>query len=327
MIEPSTYVAPWWLPGGHAQTLYAYFMPRPDVPYRRERVPTPDEDFIDFDWLDAAPGAATLVLFHGLEGASRSHYALACARAAQAKGWNFVVPHFRGCSGEPNRTLRAYHSGDVETIEWMLDHVAQMRPSAPLYAVGISLGGNALTKFCGTRLRDTVPTAQRITARLRAAASVCAPLDLGMSGERIAAGFNRLYTRHFLRSMKRNLQRKAAQFPNAFDHARAQRARTLAEFDDAYTAPVHGYTSAADYYHRASCRPDIRHITLPFLLINALNDPFVPDYLALKAHELSPSVTAEFPATGGHLGFVSGPFPGHLNWLPNRLISFFEKYV
>jgi uncharacterized protein len=326
MIVPSTYQAPWWLPGGNAQTLYAYFLPRRAVQYRRERVDTPDGDFIDFDWLDASLTAPTLVMFHGLEGSSRSHYALACAHVTRAHGWNFVIPHFRGCSGEPNRTVRAYHSGDVESVEWMLAHVTRTQTQSSICAVGISLGGNALTKFCGTKLGENVPTAQ-IARPLKAAASICAPLDLGMSGERIAQGFNRVYTRNFLRTMKVNAQRRAQQFPDAFDNTRAQAAHTIAEFDDAYTAPVHGYASVADYYHRASCRPNIATIPIPFLLINALNDPFVPDYLALKAHELSPSVTAEFPENGGHLGFVSGAFPGHLNWLPERLLTFFKPHV
>ncbi len=312
------YRAPAWLPGGNAQTIYAYLLPRKRLPYRRARHDTPDADFIDFDWLDGDPAKPIFVLFHGLEGSSGSHYALACGHAARALGWSFVVPHFRGCSGERNRTVRAYHSGDAETVEWMLSQIRAQAPDRTIFAAGISLGGNALTKFCGT-------AAERAPALIQAAASVCAPLDLGMSGERIAQGFNKIYTYNFLATMRKFAAHKAAQFPGAFDFARTRAARTLAEFDDAYTAPVHGYGSAADYYHRASCRPDIAGIRLPFLLINAANDPFVPDYLHPKPHEVGPSVVCEYPTTGGHVGFVSGSFPGHLNWLPQRLIGFFNE--
>ncbi len=323
-MSASSYRAPAWLPGGHAQTIYAYYLRRNPVAYRRERVATPDGDFVDFDWYEGeAPSANTkpvFVLFHGLEGSSRSHYALACAHAAHARGWTFVVPHFRGCSGEPNTTVRSYHSGDVGSVEFMLKTVANRAQNRPLCAAGISLGGNALAKFCGTAYLEN-PAAQ---FGLAAAACVCAPLDLGISGERIIKGFNMVYTNNFLRTMKRNAKIKATKFPGTFDISRAMQAKSIAQFDDAYTAPVHGYTSVTDYYQRASCRANLRDITLPFLLIHTLNDPFVPDYLAPKAHEVSPTVTLDLPATGGHVGFVSGAFPGNLNWLPDRLIHFFE---
>ncbi len=315
----SSFSAPAWLPGGNAQTIYAFLLRRTPVAFRRERIATPDGDFIDFDWLDGDAAKPTLVLFHGLEGSSHSHYALACAHVARARGWTLVVPHFRGCSGEINATVRAYHSGDAESIEWMLAQIHSKSPlNAQICAAGISLGGNALTKFCGTHL----PAAQNL---LQAAASVCAPLDLGISAERIAQGFNKIYSAHFLKTMKHDAAIKAKRFPGKFDALRAARAVTLAEFDDAYTAQVHGYSSGAHYYRNASSRYDIVNIELPFLLIQAANDPFVPDYLMPKAHEVSRFVTRDFPATGGHLGFVSGAFPGHLNWLPQRLFNFFTE--
>jgi uncharacterized protein len=322
-VTGTAYQAPAWLPGGHAQTIYAYCLPRAPVTFKRERVATPDGDFVDFDWLEGDSEKPIFVLFHGLEGSSRSHYALACAREAATRGWGFVVPHFRGCSGEPNATVRSYHSGDVGSIEFMLKTVAIKAKNRPICAAGISLGGNALTKFCGTTLLEN-PAAH---ARLRCAASVCAPLDLGISGERIAKGFNMLYTHNFLRTMKHNAKFKATKFPGTFDVERAQSAKTMADFDDAYTAPVHGFSSVTDYYRRASCRPDLLHIQLPYLLIHALNDPFVPDYLAPKSHEVGARVTVELPTTGGHVGFVSGAFPGNLNWLPNRLMNFFEEHL
>jgi uncharacterized protein len=326
-VTGSTYQAPAWLPGGHAQTIYAYYLPRAPIVFKRERVATPDGDFVDFDWLEGEHASAStqpvFVLFHGLEGSSRSHYAIACAREAKARGWAFVVPHFRGCSGEPNATVRSYHSGDVGSIEFMLETVANKTGNRPICAAGISLGGNALTKFCGTTLLEN-PAAH---VRLMCAASVCAPLDLGISGERIAKGFNMVYANNFLRTMKRNAKIKSAKFPGTFDVLRAQTAKTMADFDDAYTAPVHGFSSVTDYYQRASSRQNLIDIALPFLLIHALNDPFVPDYLAPKSSEVSPSVTLDLPASGGHVGFVSGAFPGNLNWLPNRLMNFFEEHL
>jgi len=315
-LSPAEYRAPPWLAGAHAQTIWPRFHPGPLPVYRRERWDTPDGDFIDLDWIDGPPGAPLLVLFHGLEGSSRSHYARAIMRAVRAQGWLGVVPHFRGCSGEPNRLPRAYHSGDADEIDWVLRRLHALHPQRPLYAAGISLGGNALAKWAGERGEG----AGRV---VRAIAAICAPLDLAVAGRALERGFNRVYTEYFLRTLRPGALAKLARFPGIADRERILRARSLYEFDDAVTAPLHGFRSADDYWQRASSKPHLHGIRVPALLLNAQNDPFLPGHALPGANEVSTHVLREYPSQGGHVGFVSGRLPGHLDWLPARLIAFF----
>lgn len=322
------YRAPSWLPGGHAQTLYPLLI-KPAAPaYRRERWDTPDGDFIDLDWIDVAapaertPASPLLALFHGLEGSSRSHYAISVMRALAQRGWIGVVPHFRGCSGELNRRPRAYHSGDSPEIDWILRRLRQRFPDRPLYAVGVSLGGNALLKWLGE---------QEFHARavIAAAAAICPPVDLAACGHGLAQGFNRIYTRHFLHTLKRSARARLARFPGLFDARRMERARNLYEFDDVVTGPLHGFAGADEYWRLASSKPWLRHVRLPTLLVSPANDPFLPvDALPVPARgELSAAVRFEVPPQGGHVGFVGGELPGNLDWLPQRLLSFFSQEI
>jgi predicted alpha/beta-fold hydrolase len=315
----STYTAPRWLPGAHAQTIVAAkCMPRPSVEYRRERWDSPDDDFIDLDFALPEPDAATapvLVMFHGLEGCSRSHYALAVMRAAADRGWRGVVAHFRGCSGEPNRLPRAYHSGDSDEADWVLHKIAARFAEAPLYAVGVSLGGNVLAKWLGERGED----AQFVTA----AASIGAPLDLAAGGNALAHGFNRIYTHMFLATMKTKALDKVRSFPGV---ARAEVIRacsSLYDFDNEYTAPVHGFRNTEDYWTRASGKPHLQGVAVPHLVLNALNDPFIPAASLPSEREVSRYVHLEQPECGGHIGFPSGSLPGTLSFLPDRLFTFF----
>jgi predicted alpha/beta-fold hydrolase len=303
--------APRWLPGGHAQTIWSALGSRrvvgPPLAWRRERWDTPDGDFIDVDFLEPAAhsGAPLLVLFHGLEGSSASHYAQAFGAASRRRGWGFAVPHFRGCSGEPNRAPRAYHSGDYAEVGWILARLRERR-SAPLLAVGVSLGGNALLRWAEEAGDAAAPVAARIAA-------ICAPVDLAASGRAIGRGFNRLvYTRMFLRSMKPNALAKLARHPGLFDRRRLLAARTLREFDDVFTAPLHGFADAEDYWARASAKPHLHRIRIPALLLNPRNDPFIPAESLPRAGEVGPFVTLWQPAHGGHVGFASGRWPGHM---------------
>jgi predicted alpha/beta-fold hydrolase len=281
---------------------------------------TPDGDFIDVDFMDAAAGsngnAPLLVLFHGLEGGSRSHYAIAMARAARAHGWRFALPHFRGCAGEINRLPRAYHSGDSAEIGWVMARMRREHASggAALYAVGISLGGNALLKWLGEAGREAL-------AQVDAAAAISAPLDLMISGDALGRGFNRVYTRMFLSTLKKKGAAKIAMHPGSFDARAMHRARTLRDFDNAVTAPLHGFRDTDDYWTRASARPLLAGIAVPTLIINALDDPFVPPAALPDRAVLPACVTAEYPPRGGHVGFVSGPFPGAIDWLPRRVVA------
>lgn len=310
------YIAPRWLPGGHAQTIWPLLRKGPLPDFRRERWDTPDGDFIDLDWLSHQPGAPLVVLFHGLEGSSHSPYARSLMRLLAQMGWNGVVPHFRGCSGEPNRLPRAYHSGDADEIGWILERLAALHPQLPRYAAGVSLGGNALLLWLGTQGHNACRT-------VNAAAAICPPVDLTAAGHTLGQGFNRLYTRHFLATLKHNAAAKLHQHPGLFKLEAMLRATNLYEFDNLVTAPLHGFRNTDDYWRRASSKPQLKGICLPTLMINPLNDPFLPTS-ALPTHEdVSSFVTLEQPADGGHVGFVSGGWPGHLDWLPRRLVHFF----
>jgi predicted alpha/beta-fold hydrolase len=220
--------------------------PRP-LKLRRERWDTPDGDFIDADFLDGPPDAPLLVLFHGLEGSARSHYAVATALACKDIGWRFVMPHFRGCSGELNRRPRAYHSGDAEEVDWILKRLLAANDGRKLHAAGVSLGGNTLLKWAGEQ-------GSAAGAVVTGVAAICTPLDLTACGHHLARGFNRVYTRHFLNTMKLASAARLRLFPGLFDEERMQRAINLYEFDDAVTAPMHGFASAADYWRKVFCQ-------------------------------------------------------------------------
>lgn len=319
---PGVYRAPPWLPGGHAQTIYPVLFRRAIRAFRRERWETPDGDFIDLDW-NAAGGFAEngqsplVVLFHGLEGSSRSHYAQALMQTLDEVGWAGVVAHFRGCSGEPNRLPRAYHSGDSDEADWVLRRLKQLHPQRPLYAAGVSLGGNVLLKWLGERGDDAAKMVD-------GAAAVSAPLDLTVCGHHLSRGFNRIYSLHFLLSLKAASAAKLERFPGLFDRQRLRAATTLYDFDDVVTGPLHGFAGADDYWRRASSKPWLGGIRVPTLILNALNDPFLPREALPLRHQVAPSVTCDFPDQGGHVGFMTGPFPGHTEWLPQRLLSFFR---
>lgn len=317
------YRPPRWLPGGHLQTIYPSLVLGKKSPprYRRERWETPDGDFIDLDHVRAGDADAPRVaLFHGLEGGSGSHYAAALMHAIEQRRWHGVVVHFRGCSGEPNRLPRAYHSGDADEIGWILQRMREHDPGRPLFVAGVSLGGNALLKWLGRE-------GEAASRAINAAAAISAPVALAVAGDRLGSGFNRLYGWHFLLTLKKKSLAKLAAFPGLFDAAAVRSAGTLRAFDDVVTAPLHGFRDADDYWARAASRGDLAGIGVPTLIVHALNDPFLPGAYLPQAGEVSASVTLDYPAAGGHVGFVSGPFPGNLDWLPGRLIDFFSATI
>ena len=326
------YVAPWWLPGGNLQTIWPAlystraFGPRPE--FRRERWITPDLDFVDVDFADPAalvadpvdqPSARPLlVLFHGLEGSSASHYAEAFADFARAHGMAYAVPHFRGCSGEINLAPRAYHSGDFEEVGWVLARLHAWH-QGPMVAVGVSLGGNALLRWA----EEAGKEAGRL---VRAVAAVSAPIDLAAGGHAIGRGFNRqVYTRMFLRSMKPKALEKLDQFPGLFDREALLAARDLYAFDNIFTAPLHGFKNTDDYWGRASAKWRLADIRIPALVVNATNDPFVPAWSLPQQSEVGAHVTLWQPAHGGHVGFPHGPLPGHVRAMPDAVGAWLAK--
>lgn len=350
------YVAPYWLPGGNLQTIWSALYARRVVgelpQYRRERWTAPDADFIDVDhcaptldtacttlppegtglawgrpaWRpDLLPSAVTgactlLVLFHGLEGSSASHYAHAFADFARTHQMAYAVPHFRGCSGELNLGPRAYHSGDHAEIGWVLQRFRKQH-SGPIVAVGVSLGGNALLRWA----QEMGTAAAQVVS---AVAAVSSPIDLAAGGHAIGKGFNRLvYTRMFLNTMKPKALYKLAQHPGLFDRNAMVRAKDLYDFDNIFTAPVHGFKNTEDYWLRASAKPHLRSIKIPALVVNARNDPFVPVSSLPTQTEVGSYVTLWQPAHGGHVGFPQGRPPTHVRAMPDAVGSWLLQHV
>ena len=358
LIDSTPCPAPLWLPGSHLQTVYGSVVARyHHITFVRDRVNTPDGDFIDFDWvgpglfsdkvsgntvrtkpdprladtaarrwmeeddwlnLRTAPDTPALILFHGLEGSSRSHYAQSIAQYFRARGWIVTIAHFRGCSGMPNRMARAYYSGDSDDVAFIFETIRRKVPHARWHAAGVSMGGNAMVKYLGEH--------PECAQWLSAAAAVSVPLDLVAAGTVLSESFHGryLYSPHFLKTMRHKVLEKAKRFPGLIDVFRLSHIKTIREFDDLYTAPMHGYKNALDYWTRASSKPLLKQIGLPTLILNARNDPFIPEASLPGSADCSDHVLLHQPAEGGHVGFVTGAFPGHLNWLPGRLARFFE---
>lgn len=314
------YQAPWWLPGGHLQTiwpaLYGRHLGATQMPYQRERWNTPDQDFIDVDWLrqntPAGQQRTLLVMFHGLEGSSQSHYARAFAVHATHLGWDYAVAHFRGCSGELNLAPRAYHSGDHAEIDWILQRFRSAH-QGPVVAVGVSLGGNALLRWAA----EAGHSAARL---LGAVAAICAPVDLAAGGWSLGRGINRrLYTPMFLQTMKPKALRKLQQHPGLFARDALLQASDLYAFDNVFTAPLHGFRNTEDYWARASAKPHLHALRVPALVLHARNDPFVPGWSLPTRHDVSDAVTLWQTAYGGHVGYAQGRPPGNLAYLPEAV--------
>lgn len=327
----AAYRAPWWLPGGNAQTIWAATLSRRDPEgmaaprWARERWDTPDGDFIDVDHAEPLPAgqgqpARHLVLFHGLEGTSASQYAQGFAHAARQRGWGCSIPHFRGCSGELNRGPRAYHSGDFEEVGWILSRLRE-RTAAPLLAVGVSLGGNALLRWAEEAGDSAAATASAVAA-------VCSPIDLAAAGAAIDRGFNRLvYARMFLATMKPKALAKWQQHPGLFDRDKVAGATTIYAFDDAFTAPLHGYRDTPDYWKRASAMPHLGAIRIPALVVNTANDPFVPAVSLPPAGRIGRDVELWRPLHGGHVGFPQGAFPSRVGVMPDAVVGWLAAFL
>jgi predicted alpha/beta-fold hydrolase len=318
MIEPADFRPAWWLPGPHAQTLWPVLCRRrPRVPLRRERLELPDGDFLDLDWTAGERGPVVLVV-HGLEGSSDSHYAVGMLAAVARRGWRGAVMHFRGRSGEPNRLARSYCAGDTADIAHVVDRLRRREPNAPLAVVGYSLGGNALLKWLG-EIRADPP--------LRAAVAVSVPFLLDATARRLGKGFSRLYQWHLLAELKRGYRhkfRRRSDGPVALGDLATL--RDFYAFDDRITAPLHGYAGVADYYARASCRQFLRRIKVPTLILHALDDPFMAPDTVPDAVELSADIRLELSRAGGHVGFVAGPWPWRADyWLERRIPAFLAE--
>jgi uncharacterized protein len=314
MPREVTYTPAWWVPGPHLRTMWGRLTRRRlTTPVRVERWATPDDDVLELRRLDppARASASTphFVFLHGLEGGVHSHYVANLFAEAARRGWSADLMLFRGCTGELNRTRRFYHSGETADFDLALRRIAAERPHAPLGLAGVSLGGNVLLKWLGERGAGGVP------ATVCGAVAVSVPFDLARGCRYLSRGFSRVYERFFLRSLIAKARQKLARYPDLCDPAALDRVRTLWDFDDVVTAPVHGFHDALDYYTRSSSIHYLARIRVPTLLLSALDDPFLPpevlgDVRSIAQH--NPALELEFVRRGGHVGFISGRVP----WRP-----------
>ena len=309
----------WWLPGANAQTLWPTMFRRPARPRLSwERLRLPDGDFVDLSWA-GEDSHITVVCLHGLEGSYRSAYAAGMLNALAAHGWRAVLLHFRGCSGELNQLPRSYHSGDTGDLGYLLDVLGRRNPDSILAAVGYSLGGNVLLKYLGER---------GTASPLRAAAAVSVPFDLGAAAQRLDCGFSRLYQWRLLRSLRAKTAEKIARCETMPPVPALRQLRNFWNFDDAVTAPLHGFRGADDYYARSSSRQFLAAIETPTLLLHARDDPFMtPD--AVPTHrELAANVRLELSQRGGHVGFVDGRWPWRAEyWLEQRIPEYLAEHL
>ena len=297
LIDQSSYRAPSWLPGGHLQTIYpALFRRVGYLATRRERLELADGDFIDLEWTGG--GSARLaILSHGLEADVGTGYMRGMTAALVRRGWDVLAWNLRGCGGEPNRLPHMYHSGATGDLQAVVSHALESHPAEAIDLIGFSLGGNLTLKYLGEAPADLPP-------RLRRAVAFSVPCDLACSSRQLSLPSNRLYMERFLRALRAKVREKNRRFPGSLDLSGLDRIRTFREFDDRFTAPLHGFRDAADYWKRNSSRQFLTRIPLPTLLVNAANDPFLgPGCYPRDEAETSAFFHFEAPETGGHVGF------------------------
>lgn len=318
VIQQPAYQPSWILPGGHLQTIIPGLYRRVEaVQYQRERIATPDQDFLDLDW--SAPGSQRLaIVSHGLEGNASRPYVLAMVTTLNRAGWDVLAWNYRGCSGEINRQLRFYHSGATDDLDTVVQHALGKDRYKEVVMIGFSLGGNLTLKYLGERGGKLHPA-------IKASVTFSVPCDLHDACLQISRRSNYVYERRFFKSLKMKLEMKKPLFPEQIDLVPLSRIRSLLEFDETYTAPIHGFAGAIDYYTRNSCRQFLPGITVPSLIVNAANDPFIgskcyPREEAQSSH----FVHLEVPRAGGHCGFST--FSGKNEYWPgSRVLGFVES--
>jgi uncharacterized protein len=318
--ELHSYHPPDWLPGSHPQTIFPFLFRSPEsIIYQRQKIETPDGDFLHIDWVNKAARSPLVVLLHGLEGSSNSHYSKALMAKIKHLGWAGCIVHFRGCSGSPNRLPRAYHSGDSNELEWIIHELKKMC-FGPLFVAGYSLGGNVLLNWLGR------PGYQNVAA-INAAVAISVPYDLVVAGNRLSQGVNRIYGGHFLRTLKRKALRKIETHRLDISPESIKACKTLKEFDNHFTAPIHGFNGVDDYWSRASSKPFLLSINNPTLIIHAENDPFLSGIELKTLTKNNNHITLNLTKYGGHVGYISGTFPGHIEWLPERITKYFMDFL
>jgi predicted alpha/beta-fold hydrolase len=311
----------WWLRNTHLQTIWPALC-RPNIKnlnLKRERVELPDGDFIDLDWAPCESNGPIILILHGLEGSIDSHYAKSLLKQFCNRGWRGGFMHFRGCSGEPNRLARGYHSGETGDVEFIVRKLREREPNVKMAVVGISLGGNVLLKWLGE-------TADQNNF-LDAAIAVSVPFELHKAAARIQIGFSRFYQWYFMKCLRERLIEKFQVTISPVNPAVLHEVRSMFEFDDKVTAPLHGFDGVDDYYTTSSSRQYLRNIKVPTLIMHAKDDPFMTEDVIPEPHELSPNVLLEVTDHGGHVGFVGGKYPWRPEyWMDQRIPDFLKEY-
>ena len=278
----------------------------------RERLELPDGDFLDIDWTTPTKGLRVLLL-HGLEGSLDSHYTGGLLDCLKAHGYTAGLMYFRGRSGEPNRLARSYHSGDTGDLDYVVRHLQTRHPQQALALVGFSLGGNVLLKWLGE---------QGTSAQITTAVAVSVPFDLDAAARQLDSGLSRIYRRHLLSKLRESIRLKANVAPVSFPLSQLSRLRTFHAFDNAITAPLHGFKDVYDYYQQSSSKQFLAQIRTPTLILQSVDDPFLPPGALPGGHELSDDITLELSSHGGHVGFVAGNSPGTAHyWLEQRIVQ------
>lgn len=306
----------WWLPNGHLQTIWQTLVRRNEnLTARYERIELPDGDFLDLAWVGPDKGPIVIVL-HGIAGSIDSPYAQGILQTIVKSNWRGLFVHFRGCSGVPNRLPRFYHSGETEDIDYIIKELQRREPSTPIAVIGFSLGGNVLIKWLSKNTNSNL---------IIASVAVSVPFELYKAADHLNQGLSRFYQWYLLRSLRNLIKTKFSIKPGPISLEEIDKLRTFWEFDNKITAPLHGFLDANDYYHQASSRSDLKKITIPTLILQARDDPFIPPEVNPHPHELSPSITFELHETGGHVGFISGKFPWQpVYWLEHRICEYLK---
>lgn len=316
---PSTFKPAWWLRNRHAQTIWpSLFRKRPKISLLRERLELPDGDFLDLDWTESKPGPIVLLL-HGLEGNAESHYTKSLLKHLSQLGSQAVIMYFRGCNGEMNRLPRAYHSGETGDLNYVVSQLTSRFPDRRIYTIGISLGGNVLLKWLG-ETGHTNP--------LSGAIAISVPFDLANAAEQLNHRGSRIYQRHLVDKLQRSLKQRLAHMDLPIDKDKALSCKTIRQYDDLVTAPLHGFKNSTDYYAQSSSRPFLAAIRIPTLILHAKDDPFMTCEAIPTADELSDKLSLELTESGGHVGFISGRLPLRPRyWLEQRISRFFAELV
>jgi uncharacterized protein len=314
-VISSSYKSPFYLFNSHAETIVPSIFRKVNGVYERERLELVDGDFLDLDWM-RSNNKKLAIISHGLEGSSERHYSKGMAKYFHERGWDAIAWNCRGCSGEMNRLPRFYHHGATEDIAAVIDYAIQLKYEH-ITLIGFSMGGSMSLKYAGER-KGMLP------AQVKSAIAFSVPCDLKSSATELDKPSKKFYLNRFLKKLEKKIRAKSVLFPKEISAAGFEQIKTFREFDTRYTAPLHGFTDADDFYNRASSGPYIQGIEIPTLIINALNDPFLPDACyPVELAKKQDNVYLEMPARGGHVGFSL--YGTSESWMEIRAYEFAES--